>query len=190
MPSTRSGSSASGGAGEGEDSARLLEEAAAERVDGFVDQSGRSFFDASVTLKHDQDKGRWNLDIGAENRESGSADDEPEEVLKRLWDCPVHEGSVIVETTRRFVSEKVLLGEESRGPVLPKVVCKREMTEEEVRPFFSEEGKTEMLDNFISKRGRPFRGALKRKPTGKHGFEFPPREPRKKRGAKKAADKE
>ena len=30
MPSTRSGSSASGGAGEGEDSARLLEEAAAE----------------------------------------------------------------------------------------------------------------------------------------------------------------
>ena len=169
---------------------RLLKERTVERVDGFVDQSGRSFFEASVTLKHDQDKERWNLDIGAENRDSSASDDEPEEVLKRLWPCPVHEGSVIVETTRRFVSEKVLLGEESRGPVLPKVVCKREMTEEEVQSFFSEEGKTEMLDNFISKRGRPFRGALKRKPTGKHGFEFPPREPRKKRGAKKAADKE
>ena len=42
-----------------------------------------------------------------------------------------------------------------------------------------------MLDNFISKRGKTFRGALKRKPTGRHGFEFPPREPRKKQ-AKKA----
>jgi DNA topoisomerase-3 len=97
---------------------------------------------------------------------------------------------MIVETTLRYISEKVLSGEESRGPVLPKIVCKREMKEEEVKPFFSEEGKTELMDNFISKRGRPFRGALKRKPTGKHGFEFPPREPRKKAGKKKSTDTE
>ena len=49
-----------------------------------------------------------------------------------------------------------------------------------------------MIDGFISKRGRPFRGLLFRKPTGRHGFEFPPREKKKpgagrrrKAGAKK-----
>jgi len=167
---------------------RLLEHRKVEAVGSFVDQGGRAFFEASVTLRHEPEKERWSLDIGMENRGAPGADDEPEEVLKKLWPCPVYEGSMIVETTLRYVSEKVLSGEEPRGPVLPKIVCKREMKEEEVKPFFSEEGKTEFMDNFISKRGRPFRGALKRKPTGKHGFEFPPREPRKKGGQKKSAD--
>ena len=54
------------------------------------------------------------------------------------------------------------------------------MSQDEAQVYFSEAAKTETLDGFISKRGRPFRGALFRKGTGKHGFEFPPREPRKK----------
>jgi hypothetical protein len=41
-----------------------------------------------------------------------------------------------------------------------------------------------MLEGFTSKRGRPFTGLLVRKATGKHGFEFPERAPRKRKKAR------
>jgi DNA topoisomerase III len=83
-----------------------------------------------------------------------------------------------VITNKRYVTRPVLDGATRVGPQLPRVVCHREMSVEEIAAFFAEAGKTEILDGFISKRGRPFRGALFRKPTGRHGFEFPPREKR------------
>ena len=83
--------------------------------------------------------------------------------------------------------KKLLDGDEKKGPVLPRTVCHREMEPAEVEGFFGEPARTEFFPDFISKRGRPFRGALIRKETGRHGFEFPPREPRapKAKSAKK-----
>lgn len=54
------------------------------------------------------------------------------------------------------------------------MVCKREITREEAEVYLAT-GRTEVLENFISKRGRPFKATLFRKETGRHGFEFPPR---------------
>ena len=41
-----------------------------------------------------------------------------------------------------------------------------------------ETGKTDLLDKFISKKGRPFSAYLVRQPDGKIGFEFEAREPK------------
>jgi len=63
---------------------------------------------------------------------------------------------------------------QSCGFVLPRTVCKREMTRDEAL-YYLREGKTELLTDFTSRFGRPFSATLVLKDTGRHGFEFPPR---------------
>ena len=48
-----------------------------------------------------------------------------------------------------------------------------------------------MLDGFVSKRGNTFKAQIYRKKTGKHGFEFAPREgaPKKKKATKRKTAK-
>ena len=54
------------------------------------------------------------------------------------------------------------------------------MSAEEALKYF-DEGVTDEFPDFISRYGRPFKAKLKLKDNGKHGFEFAPREPRKKK---------
>jgi DNA topoisomerase-3 len=60
------------------------------------------------------------------------------------------------------------------GFVLPRTVCKREITREEFLVYLRT-GKTELLEDFTSRLGRPFSATLVLKESGRHGFEFPPR---------------
>ena len=71
------------------------------------------------------------------------------------------------------------------GFILPRTVCKREITRDEAMVYL-ETGKTELLEDFTSRLGRPFSATLVLKDTGRHGFEFPPR---KARGAAADSDK-
>jgi DNA topoisomerase-3 len=61
--------------------------------------------------------------------------------------------------------------------VFPRTVCKREITREEALVYLRD-GKTDLLEDFTSRFGRPFSAMLALKKTGRHGFEFPPRKPR------------
>jgi DNA topoisomerase-3 len=72
--------------------------------------------------------------------------------------------------------------------VFPRTVCKREITRDEAEYYIQNE-RTELLQEFTSRFGRPFAATLVLKPTGRHGFEFQPREPRAGGGRKKAAAK-
>jgi hypothetical protein len=72
------------------------------------------------------------------------------------------------------------------GFVLPRTVCKRELTRDEALVYLRG-GKTELLTDFTSRFGRPFSAQLVLKENGRHGFEFPPREPRGDRGRPKPA---
>jgi DNA topoisomerase III len=56
----------------------------------------------------------------------------------------------------------------------PPQLCRRPMRAEEVRAYL-DQGRTEVLDGFISKRGKPFRASLVRGDQGKIQWEFPPR---------------
>jgi hypothetical protein len=104
--------------------------------------------------------------------------------------CPCGEPTCegVIETNKRFVCQRLLDGLAKTGPQLPKVVCQRPMELEEVEPYFAADGRTGFIEGFVSKRNRPFTGLLFRKETGRHGFEFPPREPRKGRGGAPAAE--
>ncbi len=75
--------------------------------------------------------------------------------------------------------------------VLPRTVCKREITREEALVYLGG-GKTDLLTEFTSRFGRPFAARLVLKKNGRHGFEFEPRKGRGKgaspgRGRKKTA---
>lgn len=70
---------------------------------------------------------------------------------------------------------------------LPKKLCQRDITPENAREFF-EQGKTSLITNMISKKGRPFSAFLVCSPGEKRllSWEFPPREAKPK-AAKKPA---
>ncbi len=72
---------------------------------------------------------------------------------------------------------------------LPRELCKFQLSPEQARKFFTE-GKTDLIDKFISKRGRPFSARLALDLEGKRliQWEFPPRE-KKDPATKKAATK-
>jgi len=161
---------------------RLLQGGTVGPIEGFVDRGGREMLTGTLTLRKDEERG-WILDaqIGAAVP-GGEGDEAPEQVIGPAFPCLVHEDCQVLETSRRWVCERVLDRRERTGPVLPKKVCLRELQPEEVAGYFGAEGRTAMLEGFTSKRGRPFTGLLVRKATGKHGFEFPERAPRKKGG--------
>ena len=65
---------------------------------------------------------------------------------------------------------------------------KKELPRDQIIKLFVE-GKTEVIEGFISKKGRPFKAhLLLDKSTGKLGWEFPPRA--KKKAAKKKKPEE
>ena len=70
--------------------------------------------------------------------------------------------------------------------VLPRTVCKREITRDEALYYLGHK-RTELLTDFTSRFGRPFSATLVLQDTGRHGFEFQPRKGAA--GGKKATGK-
>ena len=93
-----------------------------------------------------------------------------------LGACPFHPQCQVIETPTHYRCQEICLekAERKAGMVLPRVVCQRELSREEVQTYMAER-KTALLENFISRFGKPFKAYLLLKDTGKHGFEFPPR---------------
>ncbi len=163
----------------------LLTEGVTAELDGFKNANGQSY------------KAVLNLDgyqivrkpvIGSEEESSELANvvvnEEP------LGPCPLddHENCKVVESKAEFICQTRLSaknqGQISKGFLLPRFICKREMMRPEVIEFVKN-GKTELLNGFISKKGRPFQATLKMdEGSGRFQFEFPERKPR----AKKSED--
>jgi len=162
--------------------AHLLEHGRTASIPGFVDRQGREY-EASLAI---EDSGSVRV-LGEERPEE---EGEEEKVLnEEFGTCPGGQDCQVVETTTRYVCQRLLEAGNAKpkdvdccGFVLPKLVCKRELSTEEATEYL-QNGRTSVLEGFISKRGRPFPAILYRKANGRHGFEFLPRE--KKATAKK-----
>jgi DNA topoisomerase-3 len=160
------------------------------RLVGFSDRFGHAL-EGRITLEpEDAAPGaQWamKVEFGPSTADDG-ANGGAEERGEVLAPCPCGDPSClgVVETNQRFVCQRLLDGLARSGPVLPRTVCGRAMEVEEALAYFGPEGRTATLEAFTSKRGRPFSGALIRKETGKHGFEFPPRPERPARGRRAA----
>jgi DNA topoisomerase III len=156
-------------------------------IDGFTARSGRTY---RGTLAIDTEN--WKIDVKSAgwNDEASSETPEYEVDPEPLGRCPFEEDCSIIESPTLFVCERKLkeseLTKEERkkqkedgvpqscGFVMPRTVCKREITREEAEHYLRT-GKTELLTDFTSRFGRPFSATLVLKDTGRHGFEFPPR---------------
>jgi DNA topoisomerase-3 len=158
----------------------LLRDGKTAVLDGFTARSGRTYH-AHLEI----DREAWQLKVRSAGWDQGAVVDVPEYEVnpEPLGRCPFDEECNVVESPTRFVCERALKEEgaakdESRpkgcGFVLPRTVCKREITREEAQVYVAT-GKTELLTDFTSRFGRPFAATLVLKKTGRHGFEFQPR---------------
>ena len=164
---------------------KLLEQRDSGPLEGFVSMRGESYagrirldendslaFEPVKDFKGGDDDSR----VAPELR-SYPVDDSP------FVPCPLGKGQ-IVETPTYFESS------EDGGLKMPRTVCQREMTRDDLRPYFDPAiGHTDWIEDFISRKGRPFTARLVRKPNGRHTFEFKPREPRAPGAAKKTKRK-
>jgi DNA topoisomerase-3 len=176
----------------------LLRDGRTGPIDGFTARSGRTY---RAWLEIDRES--WQVKVRSLGWNEGeAASDEPEYEVnpEPVARCPFDEDCSVVETPKLFVCERTLkrederaAGERSAAPgkaeppaegaprscsfVLPRTVCKREITREEAAAYCRDK-RTALLTEFTSRFGRPFSATLVLKENGRHGFEFQPREPR------------
>jgi DNA topoisomerase-3 len=87
-----------------------------------------------------------------------------------LGECPTS-GGKIFETDTTYICEHSQADRKPCKFKLSKMILGREIPKEQAQKLLTT-GKTDLLDGFISKRGRPFSAFLKLE-EGKIGFEFP-----------------
>ena len=152
-------------------------------LEGFTARNGRTY---QALLEIDREA--WQVKIRPVAWDEGTVREDPEYEVdtEPVGVCPFEEECHVVESPTQFICERKLketdLGEgverpKSCGLVLPRTVCKREITRDEAIYYVANK-RTELLTDFTSRYGRPFSAMLVLKETGRHGFEFLPRAPR------------
>ncbi|GAB6192301.1 DNA topoisomerase III [Desulfocastanea catecholica] len=94
-----------------------------------------------------------------------------------LGTSPIDDTKVFA-TPMAFMSESALNGDE-KGLKISRIILSKEITEENIRQLLSQ-GRTELIEGFISKKRRPFDAYLVLAKNGKVTFEFPPRKSKQK----------
>ena len=132
-------------------------------LDGFRSKMGRAF-SAELKLTDDQ---KVEFDFGND-------DDDEEEVdftgQVSIGSCPKCK-AMVYEHGRSYVCEKNTGKERQCTFRTGKLILKRDIEKEQVIKLLKD-GKTDLIPNFISKKGRPFKAFLILKPDGDVGFEF------------------
>ena len=135
-------------------------------LDGFRSKMGRAFSaELKLTGEH-----KVEFDFGNDDEDEEEVDFSGQEPVGT---CPKCKGPVY-EHGRAYVCEK------NTGKVREckfrtgKTILKRDIEKEQVAKLLKD-GKTDLIPNFISKKGRPFKAYLVLKPDGDVGFEFEPR---------------
>ncbi len=80
----------------------------------------------------------------------------------------------VFETPVGYLSESALEGDREKGLRISKMILQRQLDREHIVQLL-ENGKTELIKGFISKKKRPFDAFLLLNNKGKISFEFPPR---------------
>jgi DNA topoisomerase-3 len=93
------------------------------------------------------------------------------------------DGTKVYEAPMAFMSDSALQGDKKKGLRIGKVILGRRIDRDYVEQLLKD-GRTELINGFISKKKRPFDAYLLLDGKGRLTFEFPPR---KKRAKKKTA---
>jgi DNA topoisomerase-3 len=175
----------------------LLEKGETPVLDGFTARSGRTY---KGVLELDRDEWKVKVRSLGWNEDGETATPEYDVDTEPLGTCPICDEQPVVETPTTFECEARLkpdpaaaaraaaepaVGDDGKprrrkkpepacGFVLPRTVCKREITRDEALHYLKHR-RTELLTDFTSRFGRPFSATLVLKENGRHGFEFQPR---------------
>jgi DNA topoisomerase-3 len=161
---------------------QLIEKRFVGPLEGFRSRKGVEF-SASLEIKDDT-KVAFVFPAGDPNSVDINWDESP-----IICPCPVcakkGKKSFIYDTPAGYVCKVNIEDKTACNARLPKQLCKKDITPENALKFFTE-GKTDLIVNMISKRGRPFSSFLLCHPGEKRllGWEFPPREKKEKAPAK------
>jgi DNA topoisomerase-3 len=138
-------------------------------LDGFRSKMGRAF-SANLVMKDDLTiEFSWG-DSGSDDGEEGP-DFSGQEPLGACPKC----GHSVFETPNAYVCEKAVGNARTCDFRSGRIILKRPIEREQMSKLLAT-GKTDLLDKFISKKGRPFSAYLVKQKDGKIGFEFEPRE--------------
>jgi DNA topoisomerase III len=147
----------------------LVEKGELGPLDGFISAKTRANFAAKLKLGRDEKTGKWkaeydfgdNVDLGA---------------VESFWTDPAT-GAELCEVGSNYVLREKENGEWKQTFRLPRLMCKKEVTRDQAIRLI-EGGKTDLIQGFTSKKGRPFDAYLVRN-DARVRWEFPPRAPKK-----------
>ena len=156
---------------------KLIENKTIGEFDDFVSKGG-NLFSASLTIDKE-----GKIEFKFPPRQT-TTDDTPDtekpEGLKPIGECPKCGGQVLIGE-KQYRCVKTFNGSKDCTFKINREYCKRELTEEEARKMLTD-GKSELLTEFTSKKGRPFNAFLYINKNGLVRFEF---EKRERKAAKK-----
>ena len=135
-------------------------------LDGFRSKMGRAF-SAELKLTGEQ---KVEFDFGNDEEDEEEADFSGQEPVGSCPKCKAQ----VYEHGRAYVCEKNTGKARECSFRTGKTILKRDIEKEQVVKLLKD-GKTDLIPNFISKKGRPFKAYLALKPDGDVGFEFEPR---------------
>ena len=136
---------------------RLLEQKELTDLHGFFNRNGEAY-ETSVVISNE---GKVTSSKSTGNRANSSDE--------AICPCPKCDGT-IRETDTHYACDQ----ETCKFSGVGKVICKREINRDEAKSILVD-GKSPLIEDFISRRGRPFPAYLVLE-GNKVGFEFPPRE--------------
>lgn len=165
----------------------LLEKGRIGPLDNFRSKSGKHY---SANLYLDPETRKVKFDFGNGEADGSNGNSLDFSNMTPVAKCP-RTGGDVFETPAAYVV-RVKDGDKDTTPIrVSRKILDREIPREQMMKLL-EEGKTDLLDKFWSKRTkRPFDAYLVLQQSGKTKFEFPPRAAKKaaKKGAKKATKK-
>ncbi len=156
----------------------LLEEKHLGPLEGFRSKMGRAF-SAEIVL-NEEFKPTFKFEQSANQVDAQDLSDKPV-----IGPCRACKGGTVHETETAFFCSNAASAEKSCKFRMGKTILQKQIAPEQVKKIL-ENGKTDLLAGFISKKGRPFSAYLTLE-GAKVGFEFEPREKKPKAAAKKPA---
>ncbi|MCX6941960.1 MAG: DNA topoisomerase [Verrucomicrobia bacterium] len=134
-------------------------------LDGFISAKTRARFSALLKLAKDPEKGKWRAEYDFGDKVD-LATVEPYWTDEKTGSglCEVGSSHILRERDGEGWKQTFRIG---------RLMCQKAITREMAIQLVSE-GKTSVIENFISKKGRPFSAMLKREGP-KFSWEFPPR---------------
>ena len=136
-------------------------------------------FAAKLKRGRDEKTGKWRAEYDfGDNVDLGS--------VESFWTDPAT-GAELCEVGSNYVLREKENGEWKQTFRVPRLMCKKEVTRDQAVHLI-EKGKTDLIQGFISKKGRPFDAFLLRN-EARVRWEFPPRAPKKDKDGKPVARK-